>query len=71
MEQHLIMNLVDRVLLVTLEPLKENKKFQTNLIMHTATLSDEFYQDIFSEVYKSICHAMFYTWSFSLKQGWI
>ncbi len=42
-----------------------------NFVMHTFASSDEFYQDVFSEIYRSIFYSTFYVWSFSLKYGWI
>lgn len=45
--------------------------FSRNLAFHRYVYHAEFYDNLYSEIYRSVCFALIYTWSFSSKVGLI
>lgn len=45
--------------------------YARNLVMHEYTEDSEFFDQVFSKVYISICYGLFYSWHFALRQGMI
>ena len=42
-----------------------------NLTAHHYTLEDDLYGDLYGRVYRSTCHAIFYTWTYATQKGWV
>jgi hypothetical protein len=45
--------------------------YARNFVMHEYTEDSEFFDQVFSKVYTSICYGLFYVWHFALRQGLI
>jgi hypothetical protein len=43
--------------------------YARNFVMHEYTEDSEFFDEVFSKVYTSICYGVFYTWHYALRQG--
>jgi hypothetical protein len=45
--------------------------YARNFVMHEYSEDSEFFDEVFSKVYTSICYGVFYTWHFALSQGMV